>query len=78
MLFNSSIMNMYYFCNPKWLEQKALLSKKDDIKKFWEDFIFFWPHSDACGTLVLQPGVEPVPSAVKAQSPNHWNTREFS
>ena len=25
-----------------------------------------------------QPGIEPVPPAVEAQSPNHWTTREFS
>ena len=25
--------------------------------------------------LVLQPGIEPVPPAVEAQSPNHWPTR---
>ena len=31
----------------------------------------------ACGILVPLPGIEPRPSAVKAQSPNHWTTREF-
>ena len=31
----------------------------------------------ACRTLVPQPGIEPAPSAVKAQSPNHWTTKEF-
>ena len=35
-------------------------------------FFFF-----GCGILVLQPGIEPCPSAVKAQSPNHWTAREF-
>ena len=29
------------------------------------------------GTLVPQPGIEPMPSAVKAQHPNHWTTGEF-
>ena len=24
-----------------------------------------------------QPGIKPEPSAVKAQSPNHWTTGEF-
>ena len=38
---------------------------------------FFWPHQMACGILVPQPGIEPVPLAVKARSPNHWTTREF-
>ena len=31
----------------------------------------------ACGILVLQPGIEPVPPAVEMQSPNHWTTGEF-
>ena len=30
-----------------------------------------------CGILVPPPEVEPRPSAVKAQSPDHWITREF-
>ena len=43
--------------------------------------IFFFsclPHSwEACGILVSPPGAKPEPLAVKAQSPNHWTTREF-
>ena len=31
----------------------------------------------ACGILVPRPGPEPVPSAVKVQSPNHWTPRKF-
>ena len=30
----------------------------------------------ACGILVPQPEVEPVPPAVEAQSLNHWTARE--
>ena len=26
----------------------------------------------ACGILVPQPGIEPIPSAVEVQSLNHW------
>ena len=40
-------------------------------------FVFFldvlhslWDHS-------FQPGIEPGPMALKAQSPNHWTAREF-
>ena len=40
-------------------------------------FWFFWPHHTACGILVPRPGIEPVPLAVEAQSPNHWTAREF-
>ena len=29
------------------------------------------------GILVYRPGIEPVPLAVKARSPNHWTAREF-
>ena len=34
----------------------------------------------SCGMQDInsQPGIEPVPPAVEAQSPNHWTTREFS
>ena len=35
-------------------------------------FIYFWPHLAACRILVPQPGIEPMPPAVEAQSPNHW------
>ena len=31
----------------------------------------------ACGILVPQPEIEPVPLALEAWSPNHWTTREF-
>ena len=30
----------------------------------------------ACGILVPGPGIEPGPSAVRVQSPNHWTARE--
>ena len=36
-------------------------------------FLFF--GLKACRILVPWPGIEPRPSAVKAQSPNHWVTR---
>ena len=39
-------------------------------------FIYFWPHSAAYRILVTQPGIEPVPPALGAQSLNHWTTRE--
>ena len=40
-------------------------------------YFLIWLHHAACGILVPQPGIEPMPSAVKAQSPNHWTAREF-
>lgn len=40
-------------------------------------FLFIRLGRLACGILVPGPGIEPVPSAVKPQSPNHWAAREF-
>ena len=39
-------------------------------------FILFWLHRSACGILVPQPGIEPVPPAVEVWSLNHWTIRE--
>ena len=41
-------------------------------------FLSFWQYNMACGTVVPWPGIKPWPTAVKAQNPNHWTTREFS
>ena len=38
---------------------------------FW-----FWLYHTACRILVPQPGIEPLPLAVEAQSLNHWTARE--
>ena len=40
-------------------------------------FILFWPFQAAFKILVPPPGIEPLPPAVKARSPNYWTTREF-
>ena len=39
-------------------------------------YFFGGPCCAACEILVPQPGIEPGPSAVKAQSPNHWTAKE--
>ena len=38
---------------------------------------FFWLCCTACGIIVSQPGIEPVPSALGAQSLSHWTTRKI-
>lgn len=40
-------------------------------------WIVFVSLSGVCGILVPWPGIEPGPSAVKAESLNHWTIREF-
>ena len=37
---------------------------------------FFWLYHMACGISVPQQWIEPVPSGVKVQSPNHRTTRQ--
>ena len=39
-------------------------------------FFFFWLHNATCGILVSQPGIEPVPPVLGAQSLEHWTPRE--
>ena len=38
--------------------------------------LLFWGCCVACGILVPQPGIQPVPPAVEAWSPNHCTARE--
>ena len=61
----------------KWCLIRALicLSRITDDGIIIFSFLLATPHA-ACGILVPQPGVEPVPLAVETQSPKHWTTRE--
>ena len=56
------------------LEEVILLPPRTFISFF---LFFLAPPRVAWGILVHQTGIGPVSSAVKAQSPNHWTTREF-
>ena len=38
--------------------------------------VFFWLYHTKCRILAPWSGIELVPPAVEAQSPNHWTTRE--
>ena len=40
-------------------------------------FFFFLPHHLVCEILIPWPGIKPRPSAVEAQSPNHWTARKL-
>ena len=48
-----------------------LLSDVSNLQSNIRSFLFFWL------VLAHRPGIKPTPSAVKARSPNPWNTREF-
>ena len=45
-----------------------------DLKKFF--FLVFWLCPMACGILVPQPGIEPMPPASEVCSLNHWIATE--
>ena len=45
--------------------------------KFFKKNFIFWSYHVACGILVLQPGIGPMPPVVEAWSLNHWTIKEF-
>ena len=48
------------------------------IVNFLKNLKKFWPCHMACGILVPQSGIEPMPPAVEVWSPNHWTAREVT
>ena len=60
-------------------EDFAVTNSPARIPRLWSISslsVFFFSHT-ACGILVPPREIEPRPSAVRAQSPNHWTAREF-
>ena len=74
-VFNSFIFNTYIvaFINLRFC---CFLSQGIPCLHFLF-FFFFWLCDMPYRILVPQPGIEPRPLAVTAQSPTHWTTREF-
>ena len=56
---------------------KYALSKCADTPVVFFFFFSFWLCCEACGILVPQLGIEPMPLAMEAQSSNHWTAREL-
>ena len=70
---------------PAWLQD--FTSEKEQISLTYTDLfskclvyviiiIFLTTATQHTGSLVPQPGIESMPSAVEAWSLNHWTTRE--
>ena len=55
----------------------TFLQSSRDKRKVASFSLFFWPYHVAGGILVPKPGIEPGPTIVKMQNPNHWTAREF-
>ena len=64
-IFNLVSSNIRWF----WLRQFVLLN-------IFKKYIFSWARHTTCGTLVLQPGIEPTLPALKVWRLNHWTVRE--
>ena len=62
---------------PQARENQALLPALLFFKVSEAPSLSFLEHNLGNVLLVPLPGIEPVPSAVKAQSPNLWTAREF-
>ena len=66
-----------YFSVPSWCVSLSL-SKETSLKISFCHFFLFCLYCVVCGVLFPQSGIEPGPSAVKAQSPNHRTARKYS
>ena len=54
-------------------QHHASLKKKKTTTLFFSFFLSY--ATEPVGTLVPQPGMEPMPPALEAQSRSHWTTR---
>ena len=50
------------------------LRQPHTISVFYNDVFVFWLCLTACGILISQPGIEPVPLELEAWSLNHWTS----
>ena len=64
---------LYYFCVGIMLRKYPAVSQLAHALSVFG--LFFWLGHAAYGMLVPQPKIDPVSTAAKAQSPNHWTTR---
>ena len=77
LLFLPSLVEYHWY----FLQNKSVqcvwkaICEADAFLPFLFLFCFCMLHA-ACRILVPTPGMEPVPPAVEAQSPNHWTGRE--
>ena len=79
-LLTDSFISMWFSYQQSKKEEKKRKRKKKKLgaleRPVWANlntffFFFFLPCRRACRVLVLWLGVEPEPSAVRAQNPNH-------
>ena len=69
---SESILYITLFCSDMRLSEFSL--RPCSVVSF---FVWDVLCCMACGILVPQPGIKPMTSAMKEQSPNHWTAMEF-
>ena len=59
--------------------QECSVTRATSLTWLWASWFFvLFGHATWCvGSLLSNGGLKPIPSAVRALSPNHWTTREF-
>ena len=62
--------------NPCLFKSLALAGRFFTTRATWEAYFIFQSHCMASRVLVLQPGIESIPSAVELYSLNHWTAKE--
>ena len=63
---------------PTWKRKGLKIALNLKSRKFQYPSTFYPLTLCSCGILVPQPEIEPGPLAMRAQSPNHRTTMEFS
>ena len=61
---------------PGWMLSFIHATIRSKHLSYYFYLLIFGPRCVACGILVPQPGIEPMPHAVDVQSLNQWKTRE--
>ena len=72
-----TLHNFLFFVNIFRLIFYFFDHRKHDLLSIYTYIFSPWPCHTACRILVPQLGIEPGPSAVKVQSPNHWTARKI-
>ena len=73
------LWNSLWVASSSYITGMYFLEKQKSHKVALNSFCYFCfrPHHIVCGILILQPGIEPGPWAVKVRYPIHRTAREF-
>ena len=70
------LRSQHWYITNNYIPDFIWMSSVSSLRSFFKKFWIFGRATQHMGSLVLWPGIEPVPPAVEAQSLNHWTIRE--